>query len=142
MSQDFPAALPPSFYLGLSQLNSGAYFACHETLEALWLQEAGEVRQLYQGVIQIAVGCFHLTERANWVGATRKLDEGARRIERTLPFMPASTAGYGVEWRALIVDADRLQAHLQTLGPDNVREFDRGLLPRARYDLPAAVARD
>jgi predicted metal-dependent hydrolase len=133
MSQDFPPALPPPFYFGLSQLNSGDYFVCHETLEALWLHERGGVRQLYQGVIQIAVGCFHLTERANWVGATRKLDEGARRIERTLPRLPGALSGYGVDWQALIADADRLQAHLREIGPDNIAAFNKGLLPHVRY---------
>ncbi len=133
MRQDFPNALPPLFFVGLAQLNSGAFFACHETLEALWLEETGMVRQLYQGVIQIAVGCFHLTERANWVGATRKLDEGARRIERTLPFVPVRADGYGVDWQAFITDANRLQAHLRQIGPENIAAFDPALLPRVRY---------
>lgn len=133
MPTDFPNALPPLLYAGLAQLNSGDYFACHETLEALWLHEPGRVRQLYQGVIQIAVGCFHLMERANWVGATRKLGEGTRRIERTLPFVPASVSGYGVDWAALIADADKLQAHLHTIGPDSVAAYDKSLLPRVRF---------
>lgn len=136
MDQDFPPALPPQFYVGLAQLNSGDYFVCHETLEALWLQEPGPVRQLYQSVIQIAVGCFHVAERANWVGATRKLDEGARRIERTLPFVPVDLGGYGVDWRALIHAADALQAHLRALGPERVGDFDRGLLPHALNNAP------
>ncbi len=135
MNSDFPPILPPPFYLGLAQLNSGDFFVCHETLEALWLREPGLVRQLYQGVIQIAVGCFHLAERANWVGATRKLDEGARRIERTLPFMPAECEGYGVDWQALVADANTLQAHLRLLGPPHIADYDRGLLPRVRYGI-------
>lgn len=127
---DFPATLPPLLYQGLAEMNSGDFFRCHETLEGLWLAEPGSVRQLYQGVIQIAVGCFHLVERGNWVGATRKLDEGARRLERTLPLLPASARGYGVDWPALVAAADTLQSHLRMLGPECVREYDPRLLPR------------
>lgn len=133
MSADFPPSLPPLFSQGLAQLNSGAFFACHETLEGLWLAEPGEVRQLYQGVIQIAVGCFHLAERANWVGATRKLDEGARRIARTLPLLPVGHDGYGVDWQALVAAADTLQAHLRALGPTRTAEYERELLPQVQY---------
>jgi len=136
MTEEFPPPLPPLFYLGLDQFNSGDYFVCHETLEGLWRREPGVVRQLYQGTIQIAVGCFHLVERANWVGAVRKLDEGARRIERTLPLLPVLAAGYGVDWPALIAGADKLQVHLREIGPQNIRDFDREMLPRVRYKKP------
>lgn len=130
MDDEFPPALPPLLFEGLAQLNSGAFFACHETVEGLWLAEPGPVRQLYQGIIQIAVGCFHLAERANWVGATRKLDEGARRIGRTLPLLPAG--GYGVDWQALVAAADTLQAHLRVLGPERIAEYEKALLPCVR----------
>ena len=82
MTSDWPEQLPAAFYAALAELNAGDYYRCHETLEALWLAERGPVREAYQGVLQIAVGCYHLTVRANWIGATRKLEEGARRLER------------------------------------------------------------
>ncbi len=119
--------MPPAFYQGLGELNAGEYYQCHETLEALWIPERGSVRELYQGVIQIAVGCYHLTARSNWIGATRKLDEGARRLERAGP------GAYGVDWAGLVVQADRLRDHLRGLGPENVAAFDPALLPRVSF---------
>ena len=129
MKNDWPSRLPTEFYRGLEQLNAGEYYQCHETLETLWLAERGSVREVYQGVLQIAVGCFHLTARANWIGATRKLDEGARRLERA----GLGADAYGVAWCALIAGADALQAQLRALGPEGVAGFDRALLPRAEF---------
>jgi predicted metal-dependent hydrolase len=128
--------LPAEFYEALKELNGRTYFACHETLEALWIHERGSIRELYQGVLQIAVGCYHLTERANWVGAVNKLDAGARRIER-FGVLPGT---YGVPWRELISQADRLQAHLRELGPEQIRMYDPALLPRIDYAVPVANA--
>ncbi len=133
MDADWPPALPPAFYAGLEQLNAGEYYQCHETLEALWLAERGSLREAYQGVLQIAVGCYHLTTRANWIGATRKLGEGARRLERA---GLETSESYGVGWAGLIAGADALGAHLRAIGPDNVTDFDASLLPRVEFQLP------
>ena len=137
---DWPDSLPDSFYEGLGQLNHREYYACHETLEALWIPESGSVRQIYQGVLQIAVGCFHLTVRANRRGAVNKLEAGARRLERaglhTPPSAPIPIGPYGVDWTGLIQEADRLQAHLLTLGPDHIHTYDRALLPIVSYRRP------
>src|SRR5262245_16948529 len=104
------APFPSAFYHALDEFNAGAYFACHETLESLWIAEKEALREVYQGVLQIAVGCYHLVTRENWVGAVNKLDAGARRLERWPPEMG------GVKLAALITNADRLQAHLRVLG--------------------------
>ena len=129
MLSDWPLQLPPAFYRGLDELNAGDYYQCHETLELLWIPERRSVRELYQGVIQIAVGCYHLTARANWVGATRKLDEGARRLERAAP----DEGAYGVDWAGLVAQSDGLRDHLHALGPERVATFERALLPCAAY---------
>ena len=132
MPSDWPPQLPPAFHQGLDELNAGEYFRCHETLEALWIAERRSVRELYQGVIQIAVDCFHLTARANWIGATRKLDEGARRLGRAGP----DAGAYGVDWAGLVAQADRLRDHLRALGPAGVAAYDRALLPQVSYQRP------
>ncbi len=68
----------------VQQFNAGAYFACHETLEKLWLKEKGPARDLYKGILQIAVALFH-KNRGNRRGAIRILESGAKLLE---PFMP------------------------------------------------------
>lgn len=138
LPEDWPESLPLAFYDGLEELNGGAYYPCHETLEALWIPDKRSVRTIYQGVLQIAVGCFHLTVRSNWRGAVNKLEAGARRLERAGLLGPALRSVYGVDWPDLIAQADRLQAHLRTLGSDDIAaRFDRDLLPAARYVRPS-----
>lgn len=143
MLADWPERLPATFTTALDAFNRGEYFACHETLEALWIAEKGSVRELYQGVLQIAVGCYHLTARGNWTGAVNKLEAGARRLERAgvRPNSPPAANGvadsglYGVDWNALLTDADRLQAHLRTLGHEPIARYDRALLPHIHYTV-------
>ncbi|MEO7720059.1 MAG: DUF309 domain-containing protein [Capsulimonas sp.] len=132
---DWPEHLPSAFYTSLEEFNTRQYYKCHETLELLWLADKGSVRQLYQGVLQIAVGCFHLVERQNWRGAVNKIDAGARRLEMTgVQNIPAGEIGiYGVDWRMLLTDSDRLQAHLRDLGETQVHHADLSLLPQTRY---------
>lgn len=137
---DWPKRLPPAFYDGLDELNRGAYYRCHETLEALWIPDKRSVRAIYQGVLQIAVGCFHLTVRSNWRGAVNKLEAGARRLECAGLLVPALCSVYGVDWPDLVAQSDRLQAHLRTLGSDDIAaRFDPELLPLARYLRPSEI---
>ncbi|HEV2471630.1 MAG TPA: DUF309 domain-containing protein [Chthonomonadales bacterium] len=134
----WPEQLPEEFHLAMLQLEAGSFFQCHETLEAIWRSERGPVRELYQGIIQIAVGCYHLTQRKNWVGAVNKLEQGAARLERT-----AVSEAYGVAWKELIAAANRLSAHLHELGRERVSEYDPALLPNSSYSLyrPAPLAK-
>ena len=41
--------------------NREAFFACHDALEEIWLEESGSDRLFLQGVLQIAVGFHHVT---------------------------------------------------------------------------------
>ena len=50
------AQYDPRLLKGIKEFNQGRYFQCHETLEEVWLEEQGEDRLFYQGIIQIAVG--------------------------------------------------------------------------------------
>lgn len=83
---------PPAALLrGIAEFNDGEYFACHETLEALWRAERGPVRRLYQGVLQVAVALHHL-ERGNLPGARSIL----AKAEKHLAACPAPCLGVDV----------------------------------------------
>jgi predicted metal-dependent hydrolase len=73
---------PPALVLAVRQFDEGDYFACHETLEELWRAEAGPVRRVYQGILHLAVGLYHL-RRGNRHGALAKLRSG---LEYLAPF--------------------------------------------------------
>jgi uncharacterized protein len=77
-------APPPALLAGIAQFNAGQFWHCHETLEALWRGEPDPIRSLYQGILLIGVGYYHL-ERGNERGAITKLEQGLARLA---PFRP------------------------------------------------------
>jgi predicted metal-dependent hydrolase len=69
-----------SFEKGVGEFNEGLFFECHETLEELWSGIRGPTRDFYQGLIQVAVGFYHLGND-NRVGAERLLGRALGRLE-------------------------------------------------------------
>ena len=55
---------------GIRLFNEGKYFEAHEALEIAWLDEQGKVRELYRGILQIAVVYLHAT-RLNYNGVIK-----------------------------------------------------------------------
>ncbi|MBI1765543.1 MAG: DUF309 domain-containing protein [Acidobacteria bacterium] len=62
------ADLPPQYLHGLALFNAGEFYECHEVLEELWQQAAGDERQLLHALIQ-AAAAFHHFQRGNFKGA-------------------------------------------------------------------------
>jgi predicted metal-dependent hydrolase len=73
--------IPPEFWQGVEQFNSGQFYACHDTLEALWIEATEPERSFYQGILQIAVALYHLGN-CNLRGAVILLGEGSNRLRR------------------------------------------------------------
>lgn len=71
--------LPPEFWQGVEQFNQGEFYACHDTFEALWTEAHEPDRTFYQGLLQIAVGLYHLSNH-NWQGAATLLGEANGRL--------------------------------------------------------------
>jgi predicted metal-dependent hydrolase len=124
---------------GIDLFNRRAYFECHEVLEDAWNVELGRkpapyplVRapdgrcaNLYKGILQVGVGCYHLL-RGNYRGAMIKLQSGADYLE---PFAPVCM---GVDVARLIAAARRLRTAVVAVGPDATASVDRALLPIIR----------
>lgn len=49
-----------AFAKGLAQFNDRLFFECHDTLEEIWSGVRGAPRDFFQGLIQAAVGFYHL----------------------------------------------------------------------------------
>lgn len=77
--------LPPELLKGIAEFNQEEFFECHETLEELWRRQLEPDRQFTQGIIQIAVGYYHLL-RSNRAGARKLFERGLARVS---PFQPA-----------------------------------------------------
>lgn len=115
------------FDRALALFAAGAWFTCHEVLEHLWLDETRPERDVYKGILQIAVGLLH-EENGNRAGALRLLERGASHL---VPFLPVT---FGVDLAALRDEALRLRAMLADLPPDRRLDAERWkpLLPRVR----------
>ena len=55
---------------GMKLMNEKKFFEAHEELEIAWNEEKGKVRELYQGILQMAVTYLHIT-RGNYDGAVK-----------------------------------------------------------------------
>lgn len=77
------AELPPAYLRGIEQFNAGEFFACHETLEELWQQSAGEQRTFLHALIQAAAALHHY-QHGNLKGA-RSLHQRAQQKLQSLP---------------------------------------------------------
>lgn len=74
----------PLFLQGIALFNDRQFFECHEVLETLWNQEEGDKKQLTQGLIQLAVGYYHLL-RDNRLGASKLLKKAYARLQPLAP---------------------------------------------------------
>ncbi|MFN4280600.1 DUF309 domain-containing protein [Thermosynechococcus sp.] len=99
--------MPPELALAIAQFNCGEFYACHDTLEALWLEAAEPERTFYQGLLQVAVACYHL-RRGNRRGAILLLGEGRRRLQQCDPNF------YGLDLTPFLAAVAELQGQLQT----------------------------
>ena len=117
---------PPGQLLqGIREFNSREWFECHETVEDLWIGSEGEVRDFYQGIIQIAVALHHW-RNGNFGGAVSLLKGGAGSLRHV------SEACQWVDVAALIADADRMRTALEELGMERMADLEPGLLPLIR----------
>ena len=114
---------PPELLEGVRQFNDGEFFEQHETLELLWRQTRGPVRDLYHGILQVGVGLHHW-RRGNFHGAAVLLEEGIRRLE---PFRPSCQ---GVDVAALVDAARAARERLIALGQARMSEYDMADAPR------------
>jgi hypothetical protein len=74
-----PASVEEAVAVGISRWDERRYFEAHELLEHAWKLASGSDRDLWKGVIQLAVAGVHL-QRGNRIGARRLLDRALGRL--------------------------------------------------------------
>jgi uncharacterized protein len=67
--------------LGALRWRERRFFEAHELLEVVWKAAADPERELWKGVIQVAVACVHV-QRGNLDGASRLVARALGRIDR------------------------------------------------------------
>lgn len=113
---------PAEFWQGVEQFNQGEFYACHDTLESLWIEAHEPERTFLQGVLQLAVACYHL-QNQNQRGAILLLAEGGRRLTQ-----------YDSIYGGVDVDSLRLQAKAL------LESLQAGELPQTRPKLEISTA--
>ncbi len=121
------APLHPQAAEGLRLFNAGEYFEAHEALENAWNAERGKVRDLYRGILQIAVVYLHIT-RANYNGAVKVYD----RSRKWLKDWPAVCRG--IEVNELRRNAETVIKEVERLGKEKIADFDKSLFKPITWD--------
>ncbi|MBI3163679.1 MAG: DUF309 domain-containing protein [Chloroflexi bacterium] len=106
---------------GMRLFNAGRFFEAHEELESAWREETGNVRNLYRGVLQVAVVYLHIT-RGNYDGAVKVY----RRCMKWLKNWPDVCRG--IQVGKLRGDLETVIEEVEKLGRDNIAKFDTSLL--------------
>jgi len=115
------APLHPQAAEGLRLFNAGKYFEAHEALETAWREEKGEIRNLYRGILQVAVAYLHIT-RGNYSGAVKVYDRSRKWLDK---FPDISQ---GIHVNELKRDAEIAIKEVKRLGAEKIGEFDTSLL--------------
>jgi uncharacterized protein len=111
------------FRQAIDEFNGRLFFECHETLEAIWMEDPNpRTRLFFQGLIQIAVGFYHLGN-LNFKGARNLLERGTTKVEAFAP------ERHGVDVASLVVAVATCRGEIERLGRERLSEFDAALVP-------------
>lgn len=113
---------------GFELFNQGEYFESHEELEFAWNEDDTPGRELYRGVLQIAVAYLQI-QRKNYRGAYKMF----LRARQWLDPLPDICRGVNVE--KLRQDAAEVRETLLSLGPEQIVDFDQSLFKKLHYSL-------
>jgi uncharacterized protein len=84
-TERLPVDTPPQeLRQGVEEFNRAYFFEAHETLEDLWRGTSGPLRLFYQGLIQLAVALYHLSN-GNRRGALNLLGKGLDKLTAYQP---------------------------------------------------------
>ena len=104
------------FWQGVEEFNRQEFYPCHDTFEALWMEAQEPLKSFYQGILQVAVGCYHLGNH-NWRGAVILLGEGTRRLREYQPDYE------GIDVTSLLDQSLDLLGALQQIEPTEIATF-------------------
>lgn len=120
--------VPGNLVQACEEFNSERFYECHETLEEIWQEEQGEVRDLYKGLIQVAAAFVHIS-RGGFKGANRLLQTSVGYLA---PYRQEGAMGFDVE--AICRAAERAHRRVVEQGPEAVM-LEPGMAPVYACDL-------
>jgi hypothetical protein len=105
---------------GIALFNQHEFFEAHEELEHAWNDEPDPARELYRGILQVAVAYLQIT-RGNYNGAMKMF----LRMRQWLDPLPDECRG--VDVAQLRADALAARVEMERLGAERIEEFPAGL---------------
>lgn len=123
MMQECQGVASPELQKAIDEFNGGEWFECHETLEELWVGQKGELRDFYQGLLQVAVALYHW-RNGNFKGAEGLLCRAADLLQRV------SGQCLGVDVARVVAEARVMREALLVLGVERMAELDPALVPK------------
>jgi predicted metal-dependent hydrolase len=90
----------------LELVRRGQRFEAHELLEDLWRAAPTPERDLYQGLVHVAVATYQ-ESRGNEVGRTRQLEKAIRRLTPYAPVYEGIAIGDLLDWCGASLASDR-----------------------------------
>ena len=118
-----------AFDKGVGEFNAGYFFECHDTLEEMWTGLRGPSRDFFQGLIQVSVAFYHLSN-GNLAGADRLLRRALKRFEK----YPDRYFGFD-----LGAHRQELRAWRARIEAGSLDEIARERPPRWRFEDDAAA---
>ena len=116
----------PALAESLDLFNNGDYYACHDALEAIWMESPAPAKPFYQGILQISVGLYHLGNH-NWQGAMTLLGEGVNRLRAFEPDYEGVNVTQLVDcgWAWLtalhVLGAEQIETLAESIGKSQVK---------------------
>ncbi len=114
---------------GLLAFNQGRYFDQHEYLELAWNEETRQVRDLYQGILQVGVAFLQL-ERGNRRGALKLFRRGLPKLRGL------AEVCQGINVGAFRTKAEQIHRELSTMDPEQPVETADISFPEVNFENP------
>jgi predicted metal-dependent hydrolase len=115
------------FERGIEEFNTRYFFEAHDTWEELWMETTGSHRLFYQGLIQTAVGFYHLGND-NYKGACSQLGKALAKLEQYLP------AYHGIAVQPLVERLHECLRDAEALRGGGADRFDERKIPQIVHE--------
>jgi len=110
------------FERGIEEFNKRYFFEAHDTWEELWMETTGPHRLFYQGLIQTAVGFYHLGNE-NYKGACSQFGKALDKLGQFPPMY------HGIDTRRLMEQVRDCLHDAERLRDGEARRFDQSRIP-------------
>lgn len=127
LASDCDGALHPKAIEGIELFNAKDFFEAHEELETAWKEETNDIRDLYRGILQVAVTYLHIT-RGNYDGAVKVY---GRSLKWTQGW---SDVCRGINVKKFRNDAEAVMQEVERLGKDGIGNFDISLFKPIQWN--------